>query len=192
MRGARGWCEGHGRSRERNDGQPRAWSCAADSCSIPTNRAFLVLYDVSTLDFETDTGDGFREPGFSKERRLEPQITIGLLTDAAGFPLQAESHGGCAGWVRVRKGLEWGAGVHAGPVPSCGHVPGGAVRFETWQGHVGPHFGEQPHVAFLGKEQLQMIRAPAARQIPRPHPHRLILPAQTRNRCTTGQRALRG
>src|SRR6185437_2471990 len=32
-------------------------------------------------------GDGFREPGFSKERRLEPQITLGLLTDAAGFPL---------------------------------------------------------------------------------------------------------
>jgi hypothetical protein len=26
-------------------------------------------------------GDGFSEPGFSKERRLEPQITIGLLTD---------------------------------------------------------------------------------------------------------------
>ena len=47
----------------------------------------LVLYDVSTLYFETDTGDGFREPGFSKERRLEPQITIGLLTDASGFPL---------------------------------------------------------------------------------------------------------
>ena len=32
--------------------------------------------------FETDEGDGFREPGFSKERRLEPQITIGLLTEA--------------------------------------------------------------------------------------------------------------
>jgi hypothetical protein len=28
------------------------------------------------LYFETDTGDGFREPGFSKERRLEPQITM--------------------------------------------------------------------------------------------------------------------
>ena len=39
--------------------------------------ASLVLYDVSTLYFETDTGDGFREPGFYKERRLEPQITIG-------------------------------------------------------------------------------------------------------------------
>jgi Transposase DDE domain len=49
--------------------------------------ASLVLYDVSTLHFETDAGDGFREPGFSKERRLDPQITLGLLTDATGFPL---------------------------------------------------------------------------------------------------------
>ncbi|WP_066908841.1 IS1634 family transposase [Mycobacterium interjectum] len=50
-------------------------------------RASLVLYDVTTLHFETDAGDGFREPGFSKERRLDPQITLGLLTDATGFPL---------------------------------------------------------------------------------------------------------
>jgi hypothetical protein len=56
--------------------------------------ATLVLYDVSTLYFETDTGDGFREPGFSKERRLEPQITIGLLTDAAGFPLMVNAFEG--------------------------------------------------------------------------------------------------
>ena len=49
--------------------------------------ASLVLYDVTTLHFETDAGDGFREPGFSKERRRDPQITLGLLTDAAGFPL---------------------------------------------------------------------------------------------------------
>jgi transposase len=54
----------------------------------------LVLYDVSTLYFETDQGDGFREPGFSKERRLDPQITIGLLTDAAGFPLMVEAFEG--------------------------------------------------------------------------------------------------
>jgi transposase len=54
----------------------------------------LVLYDVSTLYFETDQGDGFREPGFSKERRLEPQITIGLLTDATGFPLTVEAFEG--------------------------------------------------------------------------------------------------
>jgi hypothetical protein len=56
--------------------------------------ASLVLYDVSTLYFETDQGDGFREPGFSKERRLEPQITIGMLTDASGFPLMVEAFEG--------------------------------------------------------------------------------------------------
>jgi hypothetical protein len=53
-----------------------------------------VLYDVSTLYFETDQGDGFREPGFSKERRLEPQITIGLLTGAGGFPLMVSAFEG--------------------------------------------------------------------------------------------------
>ncbi|CAM3715316.1 hypothetical protein NORO109296_04365 [Nocardiopsis rhodophaea] len=48
--------------------------------------ASLVLYDMSTLDFEADTGDGFRDPGFSQERRMDPQTTIGLLSDASGFP----------------------------------------------------------------------------------------------------------
>ena len=52
-------------------------------------RASLVLFDVTTLYFETDKADGFREPGFSKERRLEPQITVGPLTDETGFPLRA-------------------------------------------------------------------------------------------------------
>ena len=56
--------------------------------------ASLVLFDVRTLYFETDAGDGFREPGFSKERRLEPQITLGLLTDATGFPLTVEAFEG--------------------------------------------------------------------------------------------------
>ena len=59
-------------------------ACAAHARLGP---ASLVLYDVSTLYFETDVGDGFREPGFSKERRLGPQITIGLLTGQDGFPL---------------------------------------------------------------------------------------------------------
>lgn len=56
--------------------------------------ATLLLYDVTTLYFETDEGDGFREPGFSKERRLEPQITVGLLTDGAGFPLMVHAFKG--------------------------------------------------------------------------------------------------
>jgi hypothetical protein len=66
-------------------------ACAAHAGLGP---ASLVLYDVSTLYFETDTGDGFRESGFSKERRLEPQITIGLLTDQAGFPLMVSAFAG--------------------------------------------------------------------------------------------------
>ncbi len=66
-------------------------ACAAHAGLGP---ASLVLYDVSTLYFETDTGDGFRESGFSKERRLEPQITIGLLTDATGFPLMVSAFEG--------------------------------------------------------------------------------------------------
>jgi hypothetical protein len=37
-------------------------ACAAHARLGP---ATLVLYDVSTLYFETDQGDGFREPGFS-------------------------------------------------------------------------------------------------------------------------------
>jgi hypothetical protein len=57
-------------------------ACAAHAGLGP---ASLVLFDCSTLYFETETGDGFRESGFSKERRLEPQITIGLLTSAGGF-----------------------------------------------------------------------------------------------------------
>jgi hypothetical protein len=66
-------------------------ACAAHAGLGP---ASLVLYDVSTLYFETDEGDGFRESGFSKERRLEPQITIGLLTGADGFPLMVSAFEG--------------------------------------------------------------------------------------------------
>jgi transposase len=54
----------------------------------------LLLYDVTSLYFEADEGDGFREPGFSKERRLEPQITVGLLTDGSGFPLMVHAFEG--------------------------------------------------------------------------------------------------
>jgi hypothetical protein len=66
-------------------------ACAAHAGLGP---ASLVLYDCSTLYFETDAGDGFRESGFSKERRLEPQITIGLLTDECGFPLMVSAFEG--------------------------------------------------------------------------------------------------
>lgn len=54
----------------------------------------LVLYDVTTLYFEVEREDGYRKPGLSKERRLEPQIVIGLLVDQDGFPLGLESFEG--------------------------------------------------------------------------------------------------
>ena len=47
----------------------------------------LVLYDLTTLYFETPREDALRKVGMSKERRVDPQVTVGLLTDRGGFPL---------------------------------------------------------------------------------------------------------
>jgi hypothetical protein len=54
----------------------------------------LVLYDVTTLYFEVQKEDDYRIPGMSKERRLEPQIIIGLPVDQNGFPLELQSFEG--------------------------------------------------------------------------------------------------
>jgi transposase len=54
----------------------------------------LLLYDVTTLYFEVQEEDDYRKPGMSKERRLEPQIIIGLLVDRNGFPLGLHSFEG--------------------------------------------------------------------------------------------------
>ena len=48
----------------------------------------LCLYDVTTLYFETEREDDLRKVGYSKERRVDPQVIVGLLVDRAGFPLQ--------------------------------------------------------------------------------------------------------
>ncbi|MGL4743194.1 MAG: IS1634 family transposase [Dermatophilaceae bacterium] len=48
----------------------------------------LVLYDVTTLYFEAEREDDLRKVGYSKERRVDPQVVVGLLVDRAGFPLQ--------------------------------------------------------------------------------------------------------
>ncbi|MDA2950487.1 MAG: IS1634 family transposase, partial [Actinomycetota bacterium] len=48
----------------------------------------LVLYDVTTLYFEADKEDDLRRVGYSKERRVDPQIVVGLLVDRCGFPLE--------------------------------------------------------------------------------------------------------
>ncbi len=48
----------------------------------------LILYDVTTLYFEAEKEDGLRKVGYSKERRVDPQIVVGLLVDRQGFPLE--------------------------------------------------------------------------------------------------------
>ncbi len=58
------------------------------------NGISLLLYDVTTLYFEVQKEDEFRKPGMSKERRLEPQIIVGLLVDQSGFPLSVNSFEG--------------------------------------------------------------------------------------------------
>ena len=48
----------------------------------------LCLYDVTTLYFEAEKEDDLRKVGYSKERRVDPQVVIGLLVDRHGFPLE--------------------------------------------------------------------------------------------------------
>ena len=43
-----------------------------------------MLYDLTTLHFETDVEDRLRKVGMSKERRVDPQVTVGLLTTGTG------------------------------------------------------------------------------------------------------------
>ena len=48
----------------------------------------LCLYDVTTLYFEAEKEDDLRRVGCSKERRVDPQVIVGLLVDRRGFPLR--------------------------------------------------------------------------------------------------------
>ena len=48
----------------------------------------LLLYDVTTLYFEAENEDDLRKVGYSKERRIDPQIVVGLLVDRTGLPLE--------------------------------------------------------------------------------------------------------
>ena len=65
-----------------------ATACLTRAASRRAGAASLVLYDCTTLYFETDDEDGLRKVGMSKERRVDPQIQVGLLVDPCGFPLE--------------------------------------------------------------------------------------------------------
>ena len=53
-----------------------------------TSGLALCLYDVTTLYFEAEKEDDLRKVGYSKERRVDPQVIVGLLVDRRGFPLR--------------------------------------------------------------------------------------------------------
>lgn len=56
--------------------------------AVASGDVSLCLYDVTTLYFEAEKEDDLRKVGFSKERRVDPQIVVGLLVDRHGFPLE--------------------------------------------------------------------------------------------------------
>ncbi|MFD9670290.1 IS1634 family transposase, partial [Rhodococcus sp. NPDC059968] len=58
------------------------------SYAAHTGGLSLLLYDVTTLYFEAEKEDELRKVGYSKERRVDPQIVVGLLVDRTGFPLE--------------------------------------------------------------------------------------------------------
>jgi DDE family transposase len=56
--------------------------------TLASGNVSLVLYDVTTLYFEAEHEDALRKVGYSKERRVDPQVVVGLLVDRHGFPLE--------------------------------------------------------------------------------------------------------
>ena len=73
---------------ERDYRDALARACAAHSARTRPGRAAMIIYDVTTLWFETELEDGLRKVGMSKERRVDPQVQVGLLVDSSGFPLE--------------------------------------------------------------------------------------------------------
>ena len=75
-------------ARAQERGYREAISAAALKHVRTAGDVSLCLYDVTTLYFEAEKEDDLRKVGYSKERRVDPQVIVGLLVDRAGFPLQ--------------------------------------------------------------------------------------------------------
>ena len=60
----------------------------------PTGFSF-VLYDVTTLHFETTVEDNLRQKGFAKNHRNDlPQVLVGLFVDPQGYPFDFDVFSG--------------------------------------------------------------------------------------------------
>nr|WP_238974608.1 IS1634 family transposase [Pelodictyon luteolum] len=61
------------------------------ACNDLKENFCLVLYDVTTLYFESFKEHDFQKPGFSKDNKpRQPHIVIGLITTRSGFPVMHE------------------------------------------------------------------------------------------------------
>jgi transposase len=83
-------------------GQGEYRAALAKACWAETSRraggpVALVMYDLTSLHFEAEKEDEFRRVGLSKEHRVDPQITVGLLVDRGGFPLEVAAFEGNKG-----------------------------------------------------------------------------------------------
>ena len=56
--------------------------------SLARNTVAWVLYGVTTLYFKPDREDDLRKVGYSKQRRIDPQVVVRLLVDSRGLPLE--------------------------------------------------------------------------------------------------------
>lgn len=81
-----------GRCIERDYRDTLAKACTGYSAKAGLSA--LVLHDVTTLHFEAVKEDELRKVGMSEERRVDPQIQVGLLVDPSGFPLELHCFAG--------------------------------------------------------------------------------------------------
>jgi hypothetical protein len=77
----------------KDDWQGKA-AVAAHAHATRAGALTVVLYDVTSLYFEAENEDALRKVGMSKERRVDPQILMGLLVDVSGFPLEVHAFEG--------------------------------------------------------------------------------------------------
>ena len=58
-----------------------------NSLKLGQHRSKVIYYDCTNYFFESETEDGFRQYGPSKEHRPNPIVQMGLFMDTEGFPL---------------------------------------------------------------------------------------------------------
>ena len=76
--------------REEKSGQMKR-IVARESLSLSGTQAALMLFDVTTLYFESFTEDEMRKPGYSKDNKIsETQVVLALAVTPEGYPLWYE------------------------------------------------------------------------------------------------------